>query len=489
MKWTDETKLIAINMIANNKDKADISIITGMSASSINLLIAQINNYSERVECLICGKQMKQITHKHLKKHNISFDDYVAKYPNSKTVTNIHLNKAKEFKNKNKGKTYSEIYGEKEALIKKDKISKTQIGRKAPVEAGTGITGTRRDTCLFARSTYEANIDRIFMLNGFKILGEFDEKNPRFDLQDGDNKLSYQPDRVDVDGFFEKDALLEIKGYMFPEDWKKICLFREQYPSKKLLVISDDIYYRDISYADLKNKYKDKINLWEDYKNNYKTRPDLYKIDYIEPEKEKMLKAMYPDNICIDITNSHKRFIAQKCINFNKISKGENVYIKIVNLVAISNRRKGSSRMSSGEYNYEMWEVITDKNDIFYVANIEKTTLFYCYENDNKLKSFFDKNIDMSLSFGRKCEIKHDLISDGVWLVSSRQDVLQKLNDSLKHHGYKNTVVECSRSDFKKSNNKAINDYEKLKIKLDNGEVLYYSNFDNPTNVYSIRFS
>ena len=490
MKWNEKTKTEAIDLLKKSVSCDEIAKIVGMSKSSVTLLKSQlINDYSERVVCQICGQKLKQITHRHLKNHDMSFQDYISKFPCAKTCADERSKLSKSFKSPNKGKTYEEIYGKREASLKKKKISRKQIGRSAPKEAGTGITGTRKDTGLFARSTYEANVDRIFNLNKYRILGEFDGMNTRFELKDGNEKLSYQPDRVDVDGFFSKGAFLEIKGYMFPEDWKKICLFREQYPLEKLLVISDDRDYSDISYLDLKNKYRDKIDLWEDYKNNYKTRPDLYKVDYIEPEEEKRLKMIYTNNINNDITSDHERFIAQKCINFNKISRGKNVYIKNVDLIAISNYRQGSSRKSSGEYNYEMWGIITDKNEKFYVGNIEKTTLFYCYENDTKLQPFFENNNDMSLSFGKKCEVKHDLISSDVWERSSRREILQKLNSALKHRGCKNIVVSCLRVDFKRSNNNAVNNYEKFKIQLDNGDIIYYSNFGNATNVYSIRFS
>ena len=72
--------------------------------------------------------------------------------------------------------------------------------------------------------------------------------NERFYLVDSNgDKISYQPDRIDVDGLFEKGAYLEIKGYMYPEDWKKIQLFREQ-TGNRLIVVCPDEEYCDINY-------------------------------------------------------------------------------------------------------------------------------------------------------------------------------------------------------------------------------------------------
>ena len=403
-KWTSETKSQAIEMMKKGMANDEISKEIGMSESSVSLL--KYKEYlvnDERVDCAICGEKFKQIRNNHLKKHGITLEEYKKKYPNSPVVTESRKNKYKSFKHPNKGKTYEEIYGIEEANKKRNLISKKGIGRPAPKLAGTGITGTRKDTKTFARSTYEANVDRIFIYEGKKYISELDEKNQRFDLNDGGSLISYQPDRIDHDGLFHKGAYLEIKGYMFPEDWKKIKLFRSQYPALKLLVISSDKEYADINYIDLKKKYSEKIELWESGDKNYKKRPDLYKIGYVEPERVKFLKENYPLGIHRAITGDHEFFIAKKCVSFNK-AKGKKVYVDSVNLLAITNKRKGSNRKSSGVYNYELWEVLTESKEIFYITNQKKTVDFYCYDSSKKdsLMNWFVDNCDMSLEYGEK---------------------------------------------------------------------------------------
>jgi len=404
-KWTDETKEEALSLMRNGKNIAEIAKIVNMSEGSVSLLkYTKFKQNKERIECAICGNMFKQIGKQHLSKHNITLEEYREKYPNHRTCTKSRENDYKNFKSPNKGKTFEEIYGNEEGKRKKEKISEKQIGRTCPKLAGTGITGTRRDTNVFARSTYEANVDRIFMHEGKNFISELDERNERFTLVDNGKEISYQPDRIDLDGLFCKGSYLEIKGYMYPEDWKKIKLFREQYPQYNLLVICPDSDYADINYNELFTKYKDKIDLWEYGKNNYKTRPDLYKIGYIAPKRLTFLKENYPNHINKNIVEEHLLFIAQKCLSYSRVSLGLDIYIDSVKLISISNKRYGASRKSSGVYNYELWEVSTEEGDTFYVTNQDKTVTFYCYKSikRNELLSFFKDNCDMSLKYGKK---------------------------------------------------------------------------------------
>jgi len=406
-RWTESKKNRAIEMIKSGIKNNEISKVVYMSESSVSLLkYKNVLEYDERIKCEICGKQFKQITQKHLRnKHNIDLDEYKIKFPSSELSTKNRAGKYKSFKHPNKGKTYSEIYGNKEAEIKRNKISKKQIGRPAPYLAGTGITGTRRDTNTYARSTYEANLDRIFIFENKKYISELSVENERFALIGEDGVfLTYQPDRIDVNGLFEKGAYLEIKGYMYPQDWKKIQLFREQYKDKRLLVISSDEKYCDINYSSLKAKYKNLIPLWEGEKQNYKTRPDLYKIGYQTPEHIKYLNDNYPNHINLGIKDNHYLFIANKCLLFNKTRLGKKPYVEGLKLVAITDRRPTSSRKSSGVYNYELWEIETTDNEKFYVTNQDKTVTFYCYQQNEffELIKFFNDNCNHSLAHGRK---------------------------------------------------------------------------------------
>jgi len=404
-KWTEAKKIVALEAMKNGESNCAIASKVDMSESSVILLrYSKFKVNEERVQCTICGEKFKHIKENHLKKHSITLEEYKIKYPDISRITDSRKKDYKSFKSKNKGKTFEEIYGEDEGKRKKELISNKQIGRKCPQNAGTGITGTRRDTCTFARSTYEANIDRIFQYENKKYISELDDRNERFSLLDDDKEISYQPDRIDVDGLFCKGSYLEIKGYMFPEDWKKICLFRDQYLDKKLIVIGFDKNYSDLDYNELKHLYQDKIPLWETSKTNYKTRPDLYKVGYIEPERVNFLKTNFPNHIHKSICDPHKLFIAEKCLSYNKVKLGKSVNIEHINLLAITNRRYGANRKSSGVYNYEIWEVITEESEVFFVTNQSKTIDFYTYQQDKKdqLMKFFKNNCEMSLQYGKR---------------------------------------------------------------------------------------
>lgn len=440
-KWTMDTKELAIKLLKQGENKSEIASIVGMSESSVSLLKqTEVTPPKDTVSCFVCGKRFRAITHKHLKRHGMTFDDYVKKFPDAKTSSEETSLCRKDFEHPNRGKTYEEIYGKKEATAKRAKISKKQIGRVAPKMAGRGLTGTRRDTGTFARSTYEANVDRIAHLRNKKLVGEFDEMTPRFYLKRTSGEtISYQPDRLDCHGLFTKGAFLEVKGYMYPKDWEKICLFREQNPDLKLLVISPCKNYADVRYDQLESEYKKKIPLWEDEYQNYKTRPDLYQIGYKTPKHIQYLLETYPANIHVSITDNHQKFIASKVVSFCKIKFGKEVYIESLRLIAISNKRKGASKKSSGRFNYELWRVESSLNEIFFVTNQNKTNVFYCYQSTEKTKlmDFFDNNINMVLKAGCKNEQWSDQISEDL-LQNCGEDklfLLQKLGNVVSHRG------------------------------------------------------
>jgi len=476
MKWTEETKKQAVCMMNDGVDSSEIAKRFGMSKSSVKLLKYSVFlRHDEKVICQECDKRFRQITIKHLKRHGLSLEEYKKKYPLAPTLTERRINQYKTFEHPNKGKTYEEIYGESEARIKRGLISQKQIGRTASPMAGTGISGTRRDTLTYARSTYEANIDRIFIFDHKKYADEFTMPNRRFDLKKKDGGIiTYQPDRVDIDGCFRKGAYLEIKGYMYPEDWEKICLFREQYPGETLMVISDDKKYANILYKDLATKYSPLIPLWECEKTNYKNRPDLYDINYVEPEREKYLRENFPEHINAAIKDGHLKFIAKKCLSYNRVSLGHDPYIVAVTLKAITNRRKGASRLSSGDYNYELWEVVTTEDQKFYVSNTAKTTLYYCYEESSvsTVWAFFEDNFDMSLRYGAKEDKTHEMISSMLWdnADDKNRQILQMINDKLLHRGKHNigedVVTSIKLIDNKETKCGSVNNYEKWMVYL-----------------------
>ena len=470
--------------------KAEIANAFGMSESSVTLLkYSSVKSSLERVKCEICGKILKQITVKHLNNHNISLEEYKIRYPNSQTITEYRSKTYKNFKHPNKGKTYEEIYGEEDASIKRQKISEKQIGREAAERVGTGITGTRKDTMMFARSTYEANVDRIFAFENKKISGEFSEQNERFSLVKKDGtKITYHPDRIDLEGLFLVGAYLEIKGYMYPEDWEKICLFREQHQDKKLLVISRDKEYCDINYSELEDKYKKQIPLWECEYQNYRKNPSIYKTNYIEPEVEKFYRENYTDMIANSIIDEHIKFIAKKCVSYCSVRLGKKIYVDSVNLISISDKRP-KSKASSGEYNYELWEINTDKKERYYVTNQNKRVLFYCYENSelDQLKEFFNDNSNMSLKYGAQnekklCHIEESLIKD-----FERRDILNRLEAIFVQRGIHDKINKIELIYKEDTKRGAINDREEWKIEVSDGEKEYkLSNIRNPTTEYNL---
>ena len=162
-----------------------------------------MNTNDERVTCKICHGLFKQLTSKHLATHQTTLTQYQSEYPDSETSTSSTSAAHRLFKSKNKGKTFESIYGKAEGLVKRKKISQKQIGRASPALAGTGISGTRKDTLTYARSTYEANLDRIFQFENKEYADEFSVKNPRVFFETNGVSNSYQPDRVDIGGLFK----------------------------------------------------------------------------------------------------------------------------------------------------------------------------------------------------------------------------------------------------------------------------------------------
>jgi hypothetical protein len=487
-------------MLRDGKEIDNVASIFDMSRASVKLLQYGIIKPTESsMKCEICGKFFKQIMPKHLNGHDISMDEYKKKFPNAKTCTDNRTSIYRSFKNDNKGKTYEEIYGVQEGRNKKQKISNKQIGRKCALLAGTGISGTRKDTNTFARSTYEANIDRIFIYEGKRFIGEFGPENPRYTLINNNGvKSTYQPDRVDLDGLFEKNAPIEVKGYMYVEDWEKIKLFREQYKDRKLIIICPDKDYCDINYRELEEKYKSKIPLWETGEQNYKTRPDLYNIDYIEPERDKYLRSAYPNHISVNINSTHEKFIAKHCLDYIKVKMGKrkynNTHIELVKLIRISNKRRIGGKKSSGKYNYELWEVETEQKEKFYVTNVIKTVLFYCYQ-EHKLKEllmFFENNNDPTLSFGAKEYILPPSIDKSLWDKSDgkQRDILRLVSYRLAKRSFKNMIVGLTLLETHKPQMPSVNDREKWGVFIDSSpnECKYiFTNFDCSTKEYLLK--
>jgi hypothetical protein len=204
-----------------------------------------------------------------------------------------------------KGKTYKEIHASKSNLIKtkisdglkkaykekrrspivsnatKKKISDTLKKKYASGEIQNhgGIphikSGYRPDLNMYVRSSWEANIARVFKYCKVK----FDYEPKRFVMKNDNTILgSYLPD------FYlpQSNVWVEVKGYLSLEDENRINLFKEYYPQEILVVVKEDLYYLlmhlfqgEISNLELQNPqrpYADLLNqkqmIWSDLHGN-----------------------------------------------------------------------------------------------------------------------------------------------------------------------------------------------------------------------------
>lgn len=134
----------------------------------------------------------------------------------------------------------------------RDKISKTLKGRycgdKNPrfgISPPHTKQGYRKDISMFVRSSWEANICRMF--NYLNI--EFEYEKHRFDL----GRHTYMPD------FYlpEHELFIEVKGRQIFTNTDKFYEFVEKYPDKNTFLIDNDVYRK------LNEKYKNIIHNWE----------------------------------------------------------------------------------------------------------------------------------------------------------------------------------------------------------------------------------
>ena len=131
--------------------------------------------------------------------------------------------------------------GKKRTKGTKDKMSLAQIGHPCYSTIG----GRRKDLGHFVRSSWEANVARIFLLNNIN----YEYEKHRFILVD----CSYCPD------FYlpEFDTYIEVKGYLRDGAKEVLHKFVKAYPNIKLLIIDGEVYKK------LLQLYKNKINTWE----------------------------------------------------------------------------------------------------------------------------------------------------------------------------------------------------------------------------------
>jgi len=89
-------------------------------------------------ECLICNKRLHYISNTHLKTHNMTMKEYMDRFPDSPTrseLFNHKMNEQNKIKGKKiskyrKGKTYKELFGEERAKEIRKNVSEAHKGEK-----------------------------------------------------------------------------------------------------------------------------------------------------------------------------------------------------------------------------------------------------------------------------------------------------------------------------------------------------------------------
>jgi hypothetical protein len=143
--------------------------------------------------------------------------------------------------------------GRKVTKETREKIRQSLTGRKRPELTGAnnpmhthpnayksrfGKTGYRKDLGVFVKSSWEANMMRIF-----KYLGLIVQYEPQsFVLSDG---RTYRPDFL----IHDTGELIEVKGRWLKDAYARFCMFKKEYPGLPIEVIGP-------------KKYKNYINIY-----------------------------------------------------------------------------------------------------------------------------------------------------------------------------------------------------------------------------------
>src|SRR3989339_683048 len=138
--------------------------------------------------------------------------------------------------------------------------------------------GFRRDIGHFVRSTWEANVARVFMMKGedyqyepkrfiLNITGEYSTLFP------GVDKTTYLPDFRSGGSYHEVKGTFDTRGG--PQSFAKLLMFLEQHNEQLELIDG-------VAYKHLEKQFAEAINHdqrfcgWETLKDNLKTNPSKY---------------------------------------------------------------------------------------------------------------------------------------------------------------------------------------------------------------------
>ena len=186
----------------------------------------------------------------------------------------------------NRGKTLGQVLGKQKAQevkeynrqnMYKENQKRWKQGLYKNSRMGAGISGKRRNVD-FKRSTWEANLARIFLYQKKK----FQYEPEIFQLKRGDgNQILFTPD------FKVGNTWWEVKGWLDSRSSEKIKLFLKQYPQKKLVLVCRPKHipkkYRFLknceylNYFQLEEKFRPLIPSWETDRVNLRTHPELFK--------------------------------------------------------------------------------------------------------------------------------------------------------------------------------------------------------------------
>lgn len=209
----------------------------------------------DSILCKECNEYFGQLNYHLKKKHSMTCNEYLKKYPGSALTSQKIIDAIKLDKKKTK---------EKRSQQAKEDFRDGK--RKIPERAGRGIGGRRPDIHnKYFRSTWEANLARILELK--EIQYEYENEKMKMPIlnEDGSLKYSYL-----VDFYLPKyDAYIEVKGKWEDIAKEKVDLFKQQYDNK-LIVLEGK------QYEKLRKKFEHKINLWENPRKNIRKMPELY---------------------------------------------------------------------------------------------------------------------------------------------------------------------------------------------------------------------
>jgi len=172
------------------------------------------------------------------------------KYCLGKIYSDEHKQKISE---KSKGRKQTQETKEKIRQANLGKIRMEMRGKNNPMhthpnsyKSKFGKTGFREDLGVFLKSTWEANMMRLFKYLGLTVQYEPES----FLLSDG---RTYRPDFYIIDN----DIWIEVKGRWLKDAYERFRLFCNEYPNFSIQVIGKK------EYENIKSKYKYLINNWE----------------------------------------------------------------------------------------------------------------------------------------------------------------------------------------------------------------------------------